>query len=89
MTGHKKIVDDVLKKGRVASSSLRKEKNDLEEKLLSRLLELQKALEEVSTLSERIDYAQSEILSLRKQVDMGCSEKLALERELQTVRSKL
>ena len=44
-------MDGVLKKRRElleASSSLRKEKNDLEEKLLSRLLELQKALEKVS-----------------------------------------
>ena len=59
---------------------------ELEEKLLSRLRELQKALEEVSDLQEKIDSAQSEILSLRERVNWGCSEKLALERELRAIR---
>ena len=60
MAGHKMKVNDVLKKGRElleASSSLRKEKAELEEKLLKRLLELQKALEEASDLQERINSA--------------------------------
>jgi len=46
-------VDGILQKGREQlelSSSLRREKIDLEKKLLGRLLELQKALEEVSGL---------------------------------------
>ena len=51
---------------------------ELEEKLLGRLLELQKALEEVSDLQEKMDSAQSEILSLRKQIDKGCSTKWGL-----------
>ena len=58
MPGHKKRVDDVLQKGRElleVSSSLRRKKVELKEKLLSRLLELQKALEEVSDLQEKID----------------------------------
>ena len=62
---------------------------ELEEKLLGRLLELQKALEEVSDLQEKMDSAQSEILSLRKQIDKGCSTKLGLERELRAIRSSL
>ena len=67
VAGHKKRVDDVLKEDRElleASSSLRKEKIRLEEKLLSWLLELQKALDEVSNLQEKIDFAQSEIFLL-------------------------
>ena len=67
MDGHRKRVGGVLQKGRElleVSSSLRREKVELEEKLLSRLLELQKALEEVSDLQEKIDSAQSGILSL-------------------------
>ena len=56
---------------------MRKKKVELEEKLLSRLLELQKALKEVSDLQEKMDSAQSEILSLRAQIDRGCSEKLS------------
>ena len=69
MTGHKKRVDDVLQKSLElleASYSLRREKIELEEKLLGRLLELQKALEEVSDLQENMDSVQSEILSLLK-----------------------
>ena len=53
MVGHKKRVDNILQKGRKlleASSSLRREKVELEEKLLSQLLELQKVLKEVSDL---------------------------------------
>ena len=64
---------------------LRSEKVKLEEKLLSRLLELQKALEEGSDLQKKIDSAQSEILSVREWVNKGCSEKLALEREFRAV----
>ena len=64
---------------------LRKENVKLEEKILNRLLELQKTLEELSDLQERIDYAQSEILSLLERVDMCCSEKLALKRELRAI----
>ena len=48
IAGLKKRVDGILKKGcelLEASSLLRKEKVELEEKLLNRLLELQKALE--------------------------------------------
>jgi len=44
------------------SSSLRREKVELEEKLLSQLLEFQKALEEVSDLQEKIDFAQISFL---------------------------
>ena len=58
MAGHKKRVDDVLQNSPElleASYSLRREKIELEEKLLGRLLELQKALEEVSDLQENID----------------------------------
>ena len=58
MLGHKKRVDDVLQMGRElleVNSSLRRKKVELKEKLLSRLLELQKALEEVSDLQEKID----------------------------------
>jgi len=40
------------------SSSLRREKVELEEKLLSRLLELQKVLDEVSDLEEKLALAQ-------------------------------
>ena len=36
------------------NSSLRREKIELEEKLLSHLLELQKALEKVSNLQEKL-----------------------------------
>ena len=82
VASHKKRVDDILKEGRELlemSSSLRKEKNDLEEKLLCRLLELHKALEEVSVFQERIDSAHSENLSLQERVNMGCFKKLALE----------
>jgi len=43
---------------------------------------LQKVLEEVSDLQERIDSAQSEILSLWERVNMDCSEKLVLEHDL-------
>lgn len=53
----RKRVDRVLQKERElleASSSLRREKVELEEKLLSRLLELQKALEVVSDLQEKM-----------------------------------
>ena len=53
MVGHKKRVDGVLQKGRElleASSSSRREKIKLEKKILSWLLELQKALKEVSIL---------------------------------------
>ena len=85
MPGHKKRVDDVLQKGRElleVSSSLRRKKVELKEKLLSRLLELQEALEEVSDLQEKLDSVKSEILSLQERVNRGCSEKLALEREL-------
>ena len=67
VAGHKKRVNDVFKKGRElleASSSLRKNKAKLKEKLLNWLLELQKALEEVSDLQERVDSAQLDILSL-------------------------
>jgi len=39
------------------SSSLRREKIELEEKLLGQLLELQKALEEVSDLQEKMNFA--------------------------------
>ena len=77
MACHKKRVDDVLQKGcdlLEASFSLRREKVELEEKLLSRLLELQKAMEGVSDLQEKIDSTQSEILSLLEQVDRGCFE---------------
>ena len=86
---HKKRVDDVLKKGRElleVSSSLRKEKAELEEKLLNWLLELQKTLKEVSDLQERINSTQSEILSLRERVNWGWSEKLALECKLRAIR---
>jgi len=51
--GLKKKMDGVLQKGRQlldTSSSLRREKVELEEKLLSQLLELQKVLEKVSDL---------------------------------------
>jgi len=50
VASHKKRVDVVLKMGHElleVSSSLRKEKVELEKKLLSQLLELQKALDEV------------------------------------------
>ena len=60
MVGHKKRVDDILQKGRElleASSSLRRMKIELEETPLGRLLELQKALEEVSDLQEKMDSA--------------------------------
>jgi len=60
MAGHKKRVDDILQKGRElleASSSLRRMKIELEETPLGRLLELQKALEEVSDLQEKMDSA--------------------------------
>jgi len=60
MVGHKKSVGGVLEKGRellASSSSLRKKKVELEEKLLGRLLELQKALEEVSDLWEKMNSA--------------------------------
>ena len=60
------MVDEVLQKGRElleASAKLR-EKLELEEKLLSRFLELQKAWEELSDLQGRVASAQSEI-SLR------------------------
>ena len=53
MASHKKRVDDILQKGRElleASSSLRREKIKLEEKILGWLLELQKALKEVLDL---------------------------------------
>ena len=92
VAGHKKRVNGILKKGREllkVSSSLRKDKVELEEKLLSQLLELQKALEEVSDLQEKMDFAQSEILSLREQIDKSCSEKPALECELRAIRSSL
>jgi len=39
------------------SSSLRKDKVKLEEKLLSQLLELQKVLDQVSDLREKMDFA--------------------------------
>ena len=92
MAGHKKRVDNVFQKGcelLEASSSLKREKIELEEKLLSRLLELQKVLEEVSDLQEKITSVQSEILSLREQIDKCCLEKLALEFELCIVRGSL
>ena len=85
-------MNGILQKGHElleASSSLRRKKVKLEEKLLSRLLELQKALEEVSDLQKKIDSAQSEILSLQERVDRGCSEKLGLERELRAIQSSL
>ena len=85
----RKRVDGFLQKGRellVASASLREEKVKLEEKLLSRLLELQKALEEVSDLQEKLASAQSEIFSLREHIDRGCLEKLPLEREVRVLR---
>jgi len=92
VTGHKKRVDNVLQKGYElleVSSSLRREKVELEEKLLSRRLELQKPLEEVSDLQENLDSAQSDIFSFQKQVNSGCSEKLALEHELRPIQSSL
>jgi len=55
--GLRKRVNGVLQKGRElleASSSLKSEKIDLEEKLLSQFLELQKALEEVSDLQKKL-----------------------------------
>ena len=55
VAGHKKRVDDVLKKGcelLEASSSLRKEKAKLEEKHLNRLLELQNLRRRVISLEE-------------------------------------
>ena len=55
-----KRVNDVLQKGRElleASSSLRREKVELDKKLLSWLLALQKALEEVSDLQEKMNSA--------------------------------
>jgi len=60
MASHKKRVDNILQKSHElleASSSLRREKVELEEKLLSRLLELQKALKEVFDLQKKIDSA--------------------------------
>ena len=53
MAGHKKRVDGVLQKGCKlveASSLLRRKKIELKEKLLGRLLKLQRALEAVSYL---------------------------------------
>jgi len=82
VAGIRKRTDKVLQKGRKpleTSASLREKKVELEEKLLSRLLELQKSLEEVYDLQEKVTSAQSEISSLREQIDKGCSEKLALE----------
>jgi len=57
MASYKKRVDDILQKERElleARSWLRREKVELEDKLLSQLLELLKALEEVSNLQEKI-----------------------------------
>jgi len=65
VAGLRKRVDGVLQKGcelLVVSASLREKKVELEEKLLSRLLELQKALE-VSDLQKKLALAQSEISS--------------------------
>ena len=78
----RKKVDGVLKKGHElleASSSLRREKVELKEKLLSQLLKLQKVSEEVCDLQEKFASAQLEISSLRKQIDRGYLEKLALD----------
>jgi len=64
MAGLRKRVDGVLQKGHElleVSSSLRREKVDLEKKLLSRLLKLQKASEEVSDFQEKLASDQSEI----------------------------
>ena len=52
-------------------------------------MELQKALEEVSDIQEKLDLVQSEIFSLRKHIDRGCSEKLALEHEIRVLRGSL
>ena len=92
VVGHKKRVDDIFQKGRElleASSSLRREKIELKEKLLGWLLELQKVLEEVSDLQEKIDSAQKEILSLREQINRASPEKLTLECELRAIQSSL
>ena len=85
MAGLMKRADGVLQKRRElleASASLRGEKVDLEEKLLSQLLKLQKMLEEVSSLQEKLAPAQSEISSFREHIERGCSNKLALECEV-------
>ena len=57
LAGLRKRVDGVLQKGHElleVSASLRREKIKLEEKLISQLFELQKALEEVSNLKEKL-----------------------------------
>jgi len=72
----RKRVDGVLQKGRElleVSASLREKKIKLEEKLMSWLLELQKAWEEVSDLQKKVASAQSEISSLREHIDRGYS----------------
>jgi len=92
VVGHKKRVDDIFQKGRElleASSSLRREKIELKEKHLGWLLELQKVLEEVSYLQEKMDSAQKEILSLREQINRASPEKLTLECELRAIQSSL
>ena len=71
MAGLRRRVDEVLQKWRElleASASLRGEKVELEEELLSWLLELQKTLEDVSNLQAKLASAQSEISSLREQI---------------------
>ena len=68
---------------------MKRKKIELEEKLLSWLLELQKALEEVSDAQEKLASAQSKIFSLWEQIDRGCSGKIELEREIRVLRGSL
>jgi len=67
-----------------AKAKLREEL-DLEERLQSWLVELQKAWE-VSDLQGKVVSAQSEVSSLREQIDKECAEKLTLKHEVPCVK---
>ena len=72
-----------------AMDGLKREKVVPKVRLLSRLEELKKALDEICVLQERVVSAQSEISSLREQINWERAEKLELKHKVQILKKDM